>query len=332
MNTLLLLVLAAFVASVHGEDSKGKTMATFISSWGRQGEAPGEFDIPIGIAINGRDEVFVTDHYNNRVQRFDAEGKLLSHFPVKPNPGGIAAHDGQLFITHFPGSSKTKETVPDRVTVYSEDGQFVREWGSTGTGDGQFHFAGGVAATPTGEIYVADQTNRRVQVFDREGHFLRKWGEYGTEAGQFGGNTSAKSRVGGPNFIAVDASSDVLTTEASMGRVQKFSRDGKALLAWGSLDDKPGALGGFFTGFKTKLIGPIGICIDSQQRLWVSAASGRVQCFLPDGTYVGGIGETQGTEEGRFFAPHGLAVNSRNELFVVDSYNHRVQKFRIRRE
>ena len=39
------------------------------------------------------------------------------------------------------------------------------------------------------------------------------------------------------------------------------------------------------------------------------------------------FGDTQGSAPGQFYAPHGIAINSRGEIFVVDSYNHRVQKF-----
>lgn len=303
--------------------------ARFITTWGREGEAPGEFNIPIGVAINAADEVFITDHYNSRVQKFDADGKLLAHFAVLPNPGGITIHDGLLYLTHFPASRMTKDKAPDRVSVYSQKGDLIREWGSSGAGDGQLDFPGGIAVNQTGEVFVADQTNRRVQVFDREGKFLRKWGEYGVQPGQFGGNVNPKSRVGGPQFIAIGKDGSIFTTEASMGRVQQFSPDGKPLLAWGALDDRPGAFGGFFTAFKAKLIGPIGICLDQKGRLWISAVSGRVQCFTADGNYLGGIGETQGTGDAQFYAPHGVAINSRKELFVVDSYNHRVQKFVI---
>ena len=122
---------------------------------------------------------------------------------------------------------------PDRVTVYLPDGKLVRQWGKTGTGDGEFDYPGGIAVTANGGVYVADQTNRRVQVFDTKGKFLLVWGEYGTKNGQFGRNVSAKSRVGGPQFLAIDGKGSIYTTEGSLGRVQKFTADGKFTNAWG---------------------------------------------------------------------------------------------------
>lgn len=325
----LLLLFAFFFGWPLLADEPTPVSAKLVTIWGQEGDAPRDFNIPIGIAINAAGEVFVTDHYNNRVQKFDADGKLLAHFAVLPNPGGIAADGERLYITHFPASRMMKDKVPDRVSVYAQDGKFIREWGSTGTGDGQFDFPGGVAISKDGEVYVADQTNRRVQVFDREGKFLRKWGEYGVQPGQFGGNTNPKSRVGGPNFVMLDSAGDVFTTEASVGRVQKFSPEGRPLLAWGTLEDKPGGFGGLFTGFNAKLVGPIGIAMDAKGRVWVTAVSGRVQCFTPEGKYLGGFGDTQGKEPGQFYAPHGIAISPRGEIFVVDSYNHRIQKFEI---
>jgi sugar lactone lactonase YvrE len=178
-------------------------------------------------------------------------------------------------------------------------------------------------------VYVADQTNRRVQVFDARGKFLFMWGEYGTRPGQFGGNSGPKSRVGGPQFVALDSAGNVYTTEGSVGRVQKFTADGKFLQAWGDNDDKPGSFGGLFAGFKASLKGPIGICIDDKDRLWVSAVSGRVPQFTKDGQYLGGIGGKQGSGPGEFLAPHGVAADRRGYLYVVDAYNHRIQKFAV---
>jgi sugar lactone lactonase YvrE len=296
-------------------------------TWGKRGDGKGEFDFPIGVAVGRDDEVFVSDFYNARVQRFSSEGKFRAAFPVLPNCGGIALdRDGNIYLSHFSAMKAKEERKPDRVSVYSRDGKLLRQWGKTGTGDGEFDYPGGLAVSGGGRVYVADQTNRRVQVFDREGKFLFKWGEYGTKEGQFGGIVSPKSRVGGPQFVALDRDGNVYTTEGSMDRVQKFTAEGKFLLAWGDKEDRPGGFGGTWQGAKGSLHGPVGICIDREGRVWVSAVSGRIQQFAKDGKYLRGLGG-EGSEPGQFLAPHGVALDSRGNLYVVDAYNHRVQKF-----
>jgi sugar lactone lactonase YvrE len=297
--------------------------------WGEHGDGPGQFNFPIGIAIGPDREVLVSDFYNARVQRFDADGKHRASFGVLPNPGGIAVdEDGNVYLSHFSAMGRTEEKKPDQISVYSSQGKLIRQWGRTGSGDGEFDYPGGIAARHR-RVYVADQTNHRVQVFDREGKFLFKWGTYGTGEGQFGGNISAKSRVGGPQFVALDGAGNVYTTEGSMDRIQKFSASGVFLLSWTAPDDKPGGFGGAWLGGKTGLHGPVAICVDDQGRLWVSAVSGRVQQFEADGKFLRGLSAGTGDRPGQFRAPHGLALDGRGYLYVVDSYNHRIQKFAV---
>ena len=302
----------------------------FITQWGKEGADDEEFEFPIGIAIHEQ-TIFVTDHYNNRVQTFDFDGKHLASFDVLPNPGAIIAdHYGTLFISHFPVVRMSKEKNPDRVSVYSPAGKLLREWGQTGKQDGEFDFPGGLAIGPDDHVYVADQMNRRVQVLDKHGKFIAKFGEYGTQPGQFGGNTHPKSRVGGPQFLAFDKAGNLYTTEGMMGRIQKLTRDGKPILSWGSLKDEPGGFGGKFTGFKDKvanLEGPIGITVDPHNHVWVASINGRIQQFDTNGKLLGGLQSGQGSEPGKFLAPHTLAFNNRGEFYVVDSFNHRIQKF-----
>ena len=50
---------------------------------------------------------------------------------------------------------------------------------------------------------------------------------------------------------------------------------------------------------------------------------------MNEGKYLRGFSHQKGSNPGQFLAPHGLAMNSQGDLYVVDSYNHRVQKFWI---
>ena len=72
--------------------------------------------------------------------------------------------------------------------------------------------------------------------------------------------------------------------------------------------------------------GPIGICVDRQDRVWVGSTNHRVQQFTGDGKFLRGIGG-EGTEPGQFHLPHGLALDTLGCLYVSDTMNSRIQKF-----
>jgi len=178
---------------------------------------------------------------------------------------------------------------------------------------------------------VPDQGNSRVQKFTTDGKFVGKWGQHGKEPGQFGGNQAPGGRFAGPQFVAFDSAGNVYTTDADLNRVQKFTADGKLLAHWGSAGSEPGGFGPLplqRNGKPATMGGPIGICVDRQNRVWVGATNSRVQQFTNDGKYLRGIGGL-GTKPGQFHVPHALALDSRGFLYVADTMNGRVQKFDV---
>ncbi len=289
---------------------------TYLSQWGKPGKGPGDFQSPIGIAINSKDEVFVTEFKNNRVQKFSADGTFLRQFPVAETPGGIAVDPaGRVYVAPLMGH---------RVCVYDETGKLLRQWGKHGTGPGEFDQPGGIAVAADRSVYVADQVNRRVQYFAPDGRFLGKWGEYGSKPGQFDGVDNLPNRTGGPHFLAFDRHGNIYTTEGKLGRVQKFTPVGQPLLAFGNNTTAPGGFG----GRPKNLPGPIGIAVDRWDRIWVSATNNRVQCFSPEGQYLFGLERLEpGAGPGQFHTPHALAFDSHDRLYVVDAQNQRIQKF-----
>ncbi len=59
----------------------------------------------------------------------------------------------------------------NRIAKFTKDGNFIKTWGSTGSGPGQFNGIRGLAIDTAGLLYVADAGNKRIQVFDAEGTF-----------------------------------------------------------------------------------------------------------------------------------------------------------------
>lgn len=126
-----------------------------VLTWGTNGDADGEFDIPIAIAINHQDEIFVSDFRQSdpearaREQRFDTEGRFLGSFELEPMPGGLAFdNEGLLYATHM---------MRHKVTVCDQAGKLVREFRRLGTEPGEFQQPGGIAFGPDGSVGDFDE-------------------------------------------------------------------------------------------------------------------------------------------------------------------------------
>ena len=55
--------------TVPGAESR-RLVPQFILEFGGKGDEPGKFHSPIRIAINGQDELFITEYHTHRVQKF----------------------------------------------------------------------------------------------------------------------------------------------------------------------------------------------------------------------------------------------------------------------
>src|SRR5206468_4248584 len=106
-----------------------------------------------------------------------------------------------------------------RIQKFTSTGTYLTQWGSYGSGDGQFNGPVGVATDAAGNIYVADgfdyiatHGNHRIQKFTNTGTYLTQWGSYGSGDGQFNG----------PVGVATDVAGNVYVTDFSNHRIQKF--------------------------------------------------------------------------------------------------------------
>jgi DNA-binding beta-propeller fold protein YncE len=285
----------------------------FNAVWAGYGSGDGQFEVPYGVAAGADGEVYVADYGNDRVQVFNRGGAYLRQWGSVgtgngqfESPHGVAVADGEVYVADSGNS---------RIQVFSSDGTYLRQWGGQGTGNGEFYALYGLAVAG-GEVYVADTDNNRVQVFDTSGTYQRQWGTAGSGDGQFLL----------PRGIAVSAGGEVYVADAGNDRIEVFDSSGTYLRQWGT----PGSGDRQFTKPQGVAIGAGGevyvadSCIDPLTAPEVG--NNRVQVFSPDGIYLTQWGG-YGTGDGQFSNPEGVAVDADGEVYVVDSNNHRVEKF-----
>lgn len=170
----------------------------------------GQFNLPIGIAFDRDGNLYVTDAFNHRVQKFDPTGKFLGSFGV------FGSEDGQFNITagiaiDKDGNLYVSDNKNDRVQKFDPHGKFLGKFGGPGAADTQMRRPYHVAVDSSNRIYVTDQGHDRIQVFDVGGNLLTLWGKGGNNSGEF---QAPKGIAAYQNFIYV--------ADSDNHRIQKF--------------------------------------------------------------------------------------------------------------
>jgi DNA-binding beta-propeller fold protein YncE len=199
------------------------------------------------------------------------------------------------------GNVYVADQANNRTVVFSGEGEFLREWGSLGEGEGQFAMPFGVAVNG-GRVFVADSRNNRVQVFTLNGTYLDQ--------------VPTPAAIGDVSFqpVSVTCNASGYLFVGGIGGIQVYSPALERVATWGS----------FGTGDDQLQI-PFGLAVNSTGYLYAADTLGcRIQVISPDGAFIGRIGQ-RGDGPGEFFFPTGVAVSGDDRLFVADSNNDRVQ-------
>ncbi len=279
----------------------------YLTGWQSFSSDEGMLNYPQGIAVNSKEEIYVTDTGNGRVQVFSSTGEFLFEFDVLSGPSGIAldSQDNVYVTQTWDGNNIQK---------FSSRGEFKAEWGKEGSGDGEFQELSQIAVDSSGYIYVADKANYRIQKFTSDGKFVTKWGKKGGGDGEFGSEYDWASY--GPSGVAIDNQGYVYVSDHDGHRIQKFKSDGTFIDKWGSEGSE-----------NNQLQWPLGINIGNDGNLYVAdSGNDRIQIFTSTGDYIGQVGE-QGSDPGQLNQPADLAAGSNGRLYVVDQLNNRIQVF-----
>ncbi|MEM7031702.1 MAG: peptidyl-alpha-hydroxyglycine alpha-amidating lyase family protein [Chloroflexota bacterium] len=256
----------------------------------------------VDIAVDAQDRVYIFSRGDHPMMVFEQDGRFVTSWGEGQftRPHGITIHeDGTLYCVDDDGHW---------VGIFTPEGKLLRSLGTRDEGakyqsGDPFNRPTKVAFDPkTDDLYISDgYGNARVHKFSAGGEHLFSWGDYGTDPGEF--NL--------PHSVCTDKDGTVYVADRENHRVQVFDDQGNFLRQWNNLHRPCGLhidgdlvyIGQLLTQLAHNVDYPnIGACVSIHDL---------------DGNRLARLGDRHfGEEEGQFIAPHGLAVDSRGDIYV----------------
>ncbi len=238
------LVILDDCGNVTVSDAEGKILKKWKMPDSRIGR-------PEGVCVIKDGRIAVSDTHYNRVVIFNPDGSISNIYGSKGsaegqfgNPVGITQDSAEnIYVSEYGEVS--------RVQKFTRDWKFIKSFGETGTGPGQFQRASGLA-WHEGKIYVTDAVNDRINVFSENGDFLSCLGGEGSSCSFY------------LPYDLCFQGSDMLVVEYGGSRISRVG-------AGGELKGRFGAPGRNMGEFTT----PWGIATDSLGRIFVADTGNR---------------------------------------------------------
>jgi hypothetical protein len=254
------------------------------------------------VVVDGNDRVYVFNRGPHPLIVFERDGTFVTSWGE-----GLFARAHGLTL----GPDQTLYCADDAghcIYHCTLDGQILQTIGTPGQGAPRksglpFNLPTKVAVDPgTGDLFISDgYGNARVHRLTAAGEHVLSWGFYGTEPGAF--NL--------PHTVVIDHEGRVLVADRENHRVQVFDREGTYLGQWNNLHRPCGLY----------VVGELAYIGQLPTHLAVNAdypnLGGCVSIHDLAGRPLARLGDAHpGENPGQFTAPHGLAVDSRGDIYV----------------
>ena len=194
----------------------------FVQEWGVRGSEPGQFENPVGPAVDPLGRVYFADRATSFIQKFEAGGRPLLCFE------NVAARNADAIAVDSGGAIYVANSRAGTMQLFFPEGDSLRALRIAPQRNSQGPFVFSIDAD--GRIYVPDPAGARVQVFNSRGGLLKIWRIL----------PDASEKAAHPFAAVADHDGAVYVGDAADGRILKFTRDGVQSAGFQSPDSRDG--------------------------------------------------------------------------------------------
>ncbi len=301
------------------------------------------FYVPIGVAVDGSGNVYVSDYDNNTIRKVTSGGVVTTLAGTVKVVGFVDGTGTAAKFTNPVGVSVdgagnvyVGESGDDLIRKIDSGGTVTTLAGFAGGGDAngtgsaaRFNIPTGITVDGSGNLYVADEFNDLIRKITPGGAVTTLAGTPGSPGSSDG--TGSAALFYSPFGIAVDGAGNVYVTDANNDTIRKITPSGAVSTLAGSTG-KPGSTNG--TGSAALFNDPVGIAVDGNGNVYVSEQGNfDIRMITPAGavTTLAGTAGAKGFQDGtgpaaQFNLPAGLAVDGNGNVYVADYTNSAIRK------
>ena len=264
------------------------------------------FDHPMDIFVDSHGDIYIADHYKKAIFIFNKEfqpiAKIDKSNGISARPLSVAVNqDGTIFV-----AEEGKGNRPGQLLAFNFRCEFQKQMKLKGFDGADSFSVQDIYIDEAGNLYLSGGDAGLV-ILDKEGRFIR--------------NIQPKDkRV--VNIRSVDINEgNIYCLSSNSGRVYVYDKNGGFVFRFGA----PGST-------KGKLSRPQGISVDKKTGLVyiMDYMRSALSVYNRRGDYLFEYG-SKGGGPGMFNYPKGIFIDRDGRLFVADTFNKRVQVFKIQR-
>ncbi|MFA4828189.1 MAG: RHS repeat-associated core domain-containing protein [Thermodesulfovibrionales bacterium] len=304
---------------------------------------------PYEVVVDNAGNIYIVDTSNNRIRKVDTSGIITTvagngqwghsgdnGFATQASlrtPSGIAVDNaGNIYIADTYNHRIKKVDASGIITTVAGNGQY----GFSGNGgpatQATLSFPMGVVVDNAGDIYIADTYNNRIRKVDTNGIITTIAGN-----GYFGfsgdGGSATQTRLTIPHEVAVDSAGNIYIADTYNHRIRKVDTNGIITTIAGN--GQGGFSGDGVPATQAMLKNPRRVTVDNAENIYIADTdnhrirkvdtSGIITTVAGKGQY--GFSGDGGTAIQAMLAyPYGVAVDSADNIYIVDTNNHRIRK------